>query len=601
MLNAGIKSFFRIRKETGMNIGEIIYKERVKLNVSQKALAHGIVSLAEFSRIEHGEQKNDLILFEAIFQRLGKSFQKMEVMLSVEEYRIFLIKELIRQNLFQNQYDLAISLLKEYDDTVELSKPLHQQYSLQMHTVCEYLQDRNIDICLSKFKTALSITFPEWMDADWGDYRLGYQEIQILLQISFLMIELNQAENAQILLNKTLHMIEICYTDEEERVNLYPQCTWLLGKLYRRIGQRKKADSMYRAGKECLRNNGALLLLSEFCIAEENTDEAEAVRYLQYLADYQPLQDEFLFLLLKTYKNEFIVSNELIRELRQSHNLSQEKLSEDICTQETLSRIEGGRREPNQKKLRKLLERLGLEREKYLGFIVADDYEVYELVRKYHKYRFQSEKATTILDEIERKLDLSVAVNRQYIETARLQEAEHSWKKPEDYKNAITELEKILRYTMKEYDGTVTRVPSREECTILNQIALYKKKLEDYEGAIDIYEQLLKKYYSSSVLEESHNMSILLIYLNYAGILEVIDDLGKAKEIGTRGIKLAVKCERGDIAALLLGNMACVYEKMGMQNEERMCLKYCYYLLLIYGYSRDAEIIIKAYEEKFSS
>ena len=76
-----------------------------------------------------------------------------------------------------------------------------------------------------------------------------------------------------------------------------------------------------------------------------------------------------LYLLLAREQKELLVSKELLKELRLSQGLSQAQLSDGICSWETLSRIERGRSKPNRKNLYQMFQKMGLERERYYGYI----------------------------------------------------------------------------------------------------------------------------------------------------------------------------------------------------------------------------------------
>ena len=60
----------------------------------------------------------------------------------------------------------------------------------------------------------------------------------------------------------------------------------------------------------------------------------------------------------KTVRN-FEIDAELIRRTRNAAKLTQEGLSEDICAQETLARIENGNQKPRSGNLRQMMEKMG--------------------------------------------------------------------------------------------------------------------------------------------------------------------------------------------------------------------------------------------------
>ncbi|MDE5865560.1 MAG: helix-turn-helix domain-containing protein, partial [Lachnospiraceae bacterium] len=307
---------------------------------------------------------------------------------------------------------------------------------------------------------------------------------------------------------------------------------------------------------------------------------------------------------LTSMQGEIVVTGELIREMRMSQKMSQEELSADICTQETLSRIENEKRSPNTKKLYQMFQRLGLERERYYGFIVADDYELYEKVRLYKRSmgREETKRGEQIFDELAERLDLKYVINNQFIETSKIQ-AELK-KGTLSYECAYEELKKILNYTMKNYDDKVYRVPFRQEALILNQMARCLRKTKKEEAAIDIYKQLLERYNNSIVSKVFHSVSAILIYINYTGLLEVMDYLDESEKIGKEGIRLMLDCQRGDIAGLILGNLTCVYEKRDTKKDVELaksCLGNSYYLLDLYLHEYDKAILKEAYEKRYQT
>ena len=57
-------------------LGKMIFSLREQQHISGKDIARGIISVADFSRIENGEKEVDLIILEALFERMGKSLDK---------------------------------------------------------------------------------------------------------------------------------------------------------------------------------------------------------------------------------------------------------------------------------------------------------------------------------------------------------------------------------------------------------------------------------------------------------------------------------------------------------------------------------------------
>lgn len=592
----------------------MLYSMREEIGISQKELAGGLLSIPELSRLEKGEKTADKVLLEALFQRLGKSLDKLETAMSQEEYQIVFLRTCMLESLIKKDHRCVEALLGEYRLCTGEQKVLHRQFLQMMQAVDRYVQNHIAEECMEALTQALELTVPKWKPEKGRRYYLCVQEIRILLLICYLMMETEYFKTAENYLEVLFQYLEDHYTDGEEKAKIYPQCAWLLTEIYLKQNETEKAYEFCRQGKACLVQNGVLTLMEEFlqleikCLkklgkAEEQSEpvhELEAIQFLYQFAGRRPPSEKICYFLMTSQQSEVVISNEMIREFRLAQHLSQEALSADICTQETLSRIENGKRNPNRNNFYAMMERMGSERKTYYGFIVADDYSLYEKVRLFKREasRGRNEEAHVLLQELEESLDRNILLNRQFLETAWLQEEENERKISNE--QFMLKMEQLLRYTMKEYDGTVHRIPFRQEFVILNQIAICMKRSGNVKKANALYKQLLNKYNNSKVLKQHHAISILPLYLNYAGFLEVDNKLEEAEYIGKEGIGLAIECQRSDMAGKIMGNLSCVYEKKdGYENEvlAENCLRNSYYLLKLY--EDDCESTKKYYEQRY--
>lgn len=304
-----------------------------------------------------------------------------------------------------------------------------------------------------------------------------------------------------------------------------------------------------------------------------------------------------------SFQGEFVITNELIRDLRKAKGLSQEKLGEDICTQSTLSQIENGKRSPNKKNLYQMLKKMGMKRENFYGFIEANDYELYEKVREYHRCfpKGQTQKAMKLLDEIENGVDMAKAVNRQFVGTGRISNRTANGELTREQANE--QLRELLHLTMPPMNsGTmIYRVPFRMEYTIWNHIAINLREDGKVKEALGIYDALMQCYKKSRVLMQHHAVPGLSLYINYAGFLEEYNELEKAEAVGMEGLHHGLECCRGDIVGEILANMSLIYRKQGLPAEEEKYLRYGYSLVKLYDREDVANILRKAYNDKFGN
>lgn len=600
-------------------IGKIVYMLREKEGITQKELSEGFMSVAELSRVEKGERDEDRFVLAALFERLGKSIDKFEVLQNAEEYQIFCLRRLIEKKLLEGKSETVAVLLQEYKECCGKKRSIHKQYYHQMRALNYYLVDKNQEECVTELCKALYITKStwKWEQENWESVYFCTQEIQIVLMLGCILMEKGEVKSALHILEKiALYVVNHC-TDEEERCRVYVKCSWLLSEIYFRKGKLEKAYEICKRGKECLVQNGSLLLMDKLLAVEQKClqvremeweeknirQQLEAINFLHRLAKHNVVMEKVILLLLTDVKSEMLVCNEMLYEIRNAYGFSQEELSWEICSRETLSRIENGKRSPNRKKLQAMFKKIGEGRDSYYGYVVTDDYRIYEKVNLYKScyYKKKREEAYALLGALEQELDLSNPVNRQFIENNRI--IEKMDKKEIGYEQAVEDLTKTLRITMKKFDGTVYRVPYREEFVILNCMAICLRYSGKREEAEQLYGQLLEKYRKSQVEEIHHIVPLSLLYVNYIGLLEVNNKLDKAEEIGKQGMKLIVEGQCGDVAGKLLANLSCVYEKKNTVDGKIICetyLRQSYRLLKLFHLSKDATVIKTAYEEKYN-
>lgn len=601
-------------------LGVMLCGEREKMGETQKNIAGGIISISELCRVERGEHEVDYFTLQALFERLGKTIDKMELAVSVSEYEAISYRLAIEHSIEQRDCGRLSGLIANYGAYYDKKRPIYKQYIAMLQAVLYYIRDQDYAACQRRLERALACTIRGgWLQNIRRGQRLCNQEIRIILMMTYCQWKQGQTDGQ--LQQLTKQMEQFCeyiwcyYTDEEERVKVYPNSAWLLGALYMDQNRVEDAYAVCCKGENCLKENGALypalemLELESACLIimgrqteyDRCRKHFEAVMFLYKAAGCGPEPDMLITFMKSSFQGEFVITNELLRDLREANGISQEVLCADICSQETLSRIEKGKRSPNKKRLYKLLKRLGMERENYYGFIEADDYGLYEKVRQYNRCfpTVNYGNAKKVLDEIEGNLDMTRPVNRQYIQMERitLQVKRGELSKQE----ANWRLWELLCLTMPPVDtgALFYRIPFRTEFILVNHMALNLRYDDRVEEAVFIYEELMKCFKRSRVCMRYHAVSAFLLYINLAGLLEVLDRLDRSEAVGREGLCHCIECCRGDIGADIIANLSLVYKKRGQPALEEMYLRNGYYLNGFYVRHRDQNKLVEAYREAF--
>lgn len=152
-----------------------------------------------------------------------------------------------------------------------------------------------------------------------------------------------------------------------------------------------------------------------------------------------------------SFGQEVELLHEMVSRSRHEKGYTQEQLGKDVCEPITISRIERGKRKPHPKTYQALTERLSLPREYYYSTIETGSLDILALRWEYEVRVIKKKwsEARSLLEQLEKSLDLSAVCNRQYIEQAKYILDKHtgSWKERSIEEN-VGRLLKILSYSI---------------------------------------------------------------------------------------------------------------------------------------------------------
>ena len=512
------------------NSGKMIFTLRSHYKISMEKLAKGICSITSLSRFESCERIPDKLLLDALLQRLGKSSDKLEAIMTVADYRLFVHREKIEECIITEDYKTAKELLSEYEKKHKAKEPVHMQYILKMKAILCELEERDIENSRRYIEEAIRVSMPEGEKSAIENALLSKSEIQLILMKIYYNDSEEEDEETLVLLKQLNHYVRCHYTDEEELVKIYAKIIRVEAKILLRKENYEKAVEVCESALALLRNNGVLLdfdeILSMLIEGLEHTKDQS--RKLQKMKKWETvlsgLYKEYeilrpkgsMKLLMENSQCEIFLLNEIIKKGRKAKGLSQEALSEGICTPENLSAIESGRRAPNIKNYGKILEKLGVHKGYYNSYLSDEKFDIQEYRRECNRLMYfkKYEEIEPLLNKIEEVIDICIPVNHQYILFNRtmLQYYRKELSETEALNNAISALELTMEYN----DGNfrTDSSPSQEEAKILNFIGIIYSIMDKKEIAVQLYKKVLQSYEASKVLAKGHYIGKSLIMLN---------------------------------------------------------------------------------------
>ena len=579
-------------------------KEREKQGISQERLCRGLCAVSALSRYENGERIPDRLLMNVLIQRLGKSSEQLTTMISCQEYAYFEWKRKVKEALKKQNISLAQELLQKKE---ALNGTVNAALQEQFY---RYIQGILKGTCadISDLEEAIRLTHPEFSGKIEEEDLFSIQELNLLLFYAKCKMQ-KEAEQGRELLEVLLQYIQEHITDIQAKNQIFPRAVSIYCQ---EVKGNQFSEKRYLLCKEALENNVkdqsfeyAVSILEDLekdsrCLGKDADCYQVWKNALKAVYQETEIETTWMEWGIETPENLFLIP-EILLSARVEKGFSQEEASEGICTPETYSRIETGKRSPSLKNLEALENRLEIKPGYFIGEVWTNDFSVLELTQKLRMAvsNLDLEIWEECQKKLEEKLDLSKKINRQYVEGYRTcleyqqgKILEGEW---------IRQHKKTLSYTlafeerMKAHRTGMRQGFTDQEAVLLQQIALAEKIRGEKEKAVEIWKLLLQVYGNSEVRMEHHFQKVMLIWSNLANTLP---EVGKVKEgiaLADQGIRMVLKKGQGPFV-MLFANKIYAMKESG-QDVGKKYFEQAYALSKMFG-DLELQHSLQTYMEK---
>lgn len=265
---------------------------------------------------------------------------------------------------------------------------------------------------------------------------------------------------------------------------------------------------------------------------------------------------------------------------RKSLSITQEKLSEGICSVETLSRVENGKQNPSRDTYELLMERMGRSRERSYSMMSILDYDILEKMKLFEDCinLYDYNRAEIILNEIKETL-INTNLNRQYL--MRAETVINFRLKRISAVEFLDKLEEAILMTIPQY-GKISLagwpLTYYEAILMLNISSAYAQN-KNYKKAIEILEEANNVMKQSYMDKKQREILQATYYSNLSKWYGLIEKYERAIEVAKDGIRICKKYRLGHVLPNLLYSIAWNMEQLiekGVMPPERKkeCLTY---------------------------
>lgn len=587
-----------------INVGELIGKLRREKNISQSALCHGLCSVQLLSLIERGERIPDILLLEALLQRLGKSPEMLEIVLTAEEYKQIKCRDEIEKNLrFGKQGEARIGL-EHYAKTYAKKDMMQQMYVYRITCILE-MEQGNLESAEEWIQKAVQLTITQ------KELEKGIIPILSIFELENLVI-LSDVWNKQGKIESAVHLLNHCIAcvsgmPEDERIKVMSKATSVLGEIYNRTAKYEECIAVCLPVFEMQRGVFNLqmmpVIMNNLIVAYHRLhQQEEEEKYKKWL---EVLERAFSLcgwsscmvngLYFNTYLREYYLDGEVIRGERLRRKMSQAELAEGIyeCV-ETLSRIENGKVSPNRVKYERIMKRLVIGKTRYSGHLNSDELNVLELDGEIEKCIATKEfdKAEKMLFALEQQLDMTEQQNIQMVDRRKnLIAFERGEITAEEVVQSAKEL---INLTYEFPVVNCTRIPFRNEAYLYNQLCSGLRNEGKHEECFNHYKRMLQLFADSKISMRYHYRGVIPILANLSHYMERCGKLDEAEKYSIEGMRYLLFCGKSSVLHTMVSNLAFVSEKRNQSREDCIAMfADTYYLCDLFHHAKIKQICKK--------
>lgn len=597
-----------MKKTVGTMIKEVLLEKKIPF----ATLAKGLCSKSDMSRYLSGSRRIDRLLLPVLLERMGKSPAKFTFLLTEEEYRYFEWKMRVCLACEDKEWKRVETLLCEEEAAdCSCNKVLQSQFRMIIEAVLLLQLYHKKQECIELLKEAIIQTVPDFDNGLQKNTLLGHQELSAILLWQHLQSDKKLSEK---ILKELLMCLEIYSDDMQEYAYMYPRVAVEYMKLLQQTGDNAMCLSLSEKILGLIEATGYGHLVGEVLkiyitsAGRLNVSSGVTSRKKQLLAfekiigsenTCNAMEETFLFFV----SQEVELLQEAISASRKTINITQEKLGENICEPETVSRIENGRQVPHDKVYAALANKLNLPTEYFFSDIEADNLEAFEnyWCVENRVMRREWDEAEKYLSILKPMIDMSVVRNIQYV-----QDVEYSINVGRDclpVEERLDVLVNILKFSISGFEMMGWRAPGfweryfwKTEILVLMKMSDVYMALGEKEEAICILSGIIDYYKRSKVDYKLHYKTVALVVARLTSLYLQTGRYDEAITYVEEGIIISKSSGNFRLVGGLINNLACAYEKKGGIQEALNNYEYAYYFSDLMG-TKAKEVAKRSYEK----
>ena len=593
-------------RKMGLDIGRLLYGIRTKYQISVNDICRGICGVSTYCMYENDEIIPDILSVNMFLDRMGFGTLGVSAYISKKEAVYFKWKESTRACIRNENYK-KLEMLLEYMPTgnVSLNKKIREQYAWFVKGIVAEKDTADLKKATECYEKALECTCGFLIKSQKIEGTFSVREIHIYAIYLNLLCKVNPKEKEEVISRfyQLMQYVNVHYVEEQQKVRIYPLLVCLWGNLVIEGKDTEGSFEIFEKTLELLRKQKSLYCLLEIMRLhilvglKEKRDmskEQEDIKILQSFFEefgYQAQSQIYV-----PQANEIMLEHvgQYLSTERKKVNYTQEKISDGICSVESYSRIENGRK-PTRNNYKALTEKIGTENRYYIELVNTGNIDALLLRREisYELFMEKNERLPELLEELKTVLgEKEVAKNRQYLEFVQVSIEENTGRKT--WNQCCDMFRNILSYTMNEKEiGKKRHVYTMLEINLIDHISVCMAKDGKSEEAMHLIKAFLD---DMDYMKTEKYYETFLAKLNYARWKSDRENFDEAECIYREGIEQRIRRNKTELLDEYIGEYAYNKYLKNNINEKQDVKRYLLYALVLsrmYGTQRVYKTILQ--------
>lgn len=590
----------------GLDIGRLLYGIRTKYQISVNDICRGICGVSTYCMYENDEMIPDILSVNIFLDRMGFGILGLTAYISEKEVVYFKWKESTRACIRNENYKKLVMLLEHMPTgNVSLNKKIREQYAWFIKGIVAEKDTADLKKATECYEKALECTCGFLIKSQKIEGTFSVREIHIYAIYLNLLCKVNPKEKEEVISRfyQLMQYVNVHYVEEQQKVRIYPLLVCLWGNLVIEGKDTEGSFEIFEKTLELLRKQKSLYCLLEIMRLHILVGLKEKRDMSKEQEDIKILQSFFEEFGYRAQSQIYVPqSNEIMLEHvgqylsteRKKVNFTQEKISDGICSVESYSRIENGRK-PTRNNYKALTEKIGTENRYYIELVNTGNIDALLLRREisYELFMEKNERLPELLEELKKVLgEKEVAKNRQYLEFVQVSIEENTGRKT--WNQCCDMFRNILSYTMNEKEiGKKRHVYTMLEINLIDHISVCMAKDGKSEEAMHLIKAFLD---DMDYMKTEKYYETFLAKLNYARWKSDRENFDEAECIYREGIEQRIRRNKTELLDEYIGEYAYNKYLKNNINEKQDVKRYLLYALVLsrmYGTQRVYKTILQ--------